>query len=1165
MKRKLLGKQRLKQAALAVPAAALMLGASQAAQIGINFQDNWYGTPYAPMTDTSAFGIPLASWFNAPSVENSGFTPFSTNATFALPGGGTLALAWSAKNTYSLYAAIPTLGDDQVIYGYLDDTDYGYTVTLTGLRAFASSFTITTIASTDNGTAFQDVNVYSKTETNTLQYLNNYVPSFAAGLAGLSTVSPPFVTLNGNDTVVIRGLPPSGTSRSCLAGIILDYTPGNNAPLIEVNPQTPPGTIFAGQSFSLSAVASGTPPLAFQWRKGGAEISGATDATYVKSGATTGDTGNYDVVVTNAYGAVTSTVAAVTITPVVQPIITKAPVSQTFYQGYPATFTVQATGGQLSYLWKKNTQVIADATNASLTLPAITTADAGTYEVTVSNPVGTASASATLTVTVPASAYEAAVAATKPLVWFRASETVAPADNTGTAANSGSLGAAGNGIARRYVKFQEPGAIVGDASNTAAEFNSARTGNDGKMVDVPYNAALNPATFTAELWVKPTDTSTSARSPLYNRGAGAADGFLFFAHNATTKWQFRTYSGATGRNINSTVDVVPGVWTHLVGVYDASTGTQRFYVNGVEQGSLDAPGFTPNTSLLMRIGSGRNDLESGANMLLFKGHIDEVAIYNTALSAAEILAHYENATNAARTVSYESLVLAKSPVGYWRFNDPAGPVAPVVVNSGTLGAEWNGAYGFAPQPGTTGPRPPGEPGLESTNVALTTGTSYGHIGAPTCPALNVNTITVAGWLKRDAIPSSSDIGWPCWLGDGGMHIENSSGRPTGELRYHWKGGQWGWGSGLVVPEGVWTFVAMVVEPTKATFYMSDGTTLKTSVNTANHAALSVYSPLGFSGNQPDRVDRNYLGQQDEFAVYNRALSLSEINTLFMAGTGAKLELSLIPGGVIEDTKPVGTPHHGFNSRSTWIASSTDDLNVTRNGVQVFATANPSQIVVPADPDFNSPTGTITFWMRANAPIPGPGNEGAIIFDRRTSAGTVIVLDNAGQIFVQCSGGANSPATGYLPDLRWHHVAVTYDQAAGGLVEIYIDGFLSAQSPNASAWSWPASQQIELGRSHDGYWKRYDGELDDFRIYNRVLTGAEIGQIYASDALVDVNALKLRFNFDNTGIGKSVVWPFGTLQSSPVLGPAANWTPVPGATSPYPFLPTQPSLFFRAVP
>jgi hypothetical protein len=118
MKRKLLGKHGLKHAVLAVPAAALMLGASQAAQIGINFQDNWYGTPYAPMTDTSAFGIPQASWFNAPSVENSGFTPFATMPPLRCPAAE--RSPWrAAKNTYSLYAAIPTLGDDQVIYGYL--------------------------------------------------------------------------------------------------------------------------------------------------------------------------------------------------------------------------------------------------------------------------------------------------------------------------------------------------------------------------------------------------------------------------------------------------------------------------------------------------------------------------------------------------------------------------------------------------------------------------------------------------------------------------------------------------------------------------------------------------------------------------------------------------------------------------------------------------------------------------------------------------------------------------------------------------------------------------------------------------------------------------------------------------------------------------------------
>ena len=95
---------------------------------------------------------------------------------------------------------------------------------------------------------------------------------------------------------------------------------------------------------------------------------------------------------------------------------------------------------------------------------------------------------------------------------------------------------------------------------------------------------------------------------------------------------------------------------------------------------------------------------------------------------------------------------------------------------------------------------------------------------------------------------------------------------------------------------------------------------------------------------------------------------------------------------------------------------------------------------------------------------------------------------------------------------------------------------------------------------------FDGQMDDFRIYNRILTAGEIASIYASDALVDTSALKLRFNFTTSGIGRSVTWPFGTLLSSPGVGPAASWTPVPGAEAPvYPFMPTDAAKFFRATP
>jgi hypothetical protein len=80
----------------------------------------------------------------------------------------------------------------------------------------------------------------------------------------------------------------------------------------------------------------------------------------------------------------------------------------------------------------------------------------------------------------------------------------------------------------------------------------------------------------------------------------------------------------------------------------------------------------------------------------------------------------------------------------------------------------------------------------------------------------------------------------------------------------------------------------------------------------------------------------------------------------------------------------------------------------------------------------------------------------------------------------------------------------------------------------------------------------------------VLTQPEIASIAGNGALVDTTALKLRFNFDDAGAGITVNWPFGTLQTSPVLGPSATWTNVPGATPPsHPILPSGGAQFFRA--
>ncbi len=286
-------------------------------------------------------------------------------------------------------------------------------------------------------------------------------------------------------------------------------------------------------------------------------------------------------------------------------------------------------------------------------------------------------------------------------------------------------------------------------------------------------------------------------------------------------------------------------------------------------------------------------------------------------------------------------------------------------------------------------------------------------------------------------------------------------------------------------------------------------------------------------------------------------------------TNAPFVLTVMPGGVIEDTKPAGTPHPGLGYKTTWLASSTDSSSATRTGVEQFSAANGGQIVTPPNSDFDNSTGTICFWVQYSIPLssfPGRGAEAAMLFDRRTTNGTIIGLNVGGDIEFQALGGVNTfIGAKYVVDGNWHHVAITYDQSSNGVVSLYVDGALDTSQANTNTWSWPPGQEIELGRSHDPYWYVYDGQMDDFRMYNTVLTPTEIaaiGTLATSDMLEEPNALAVRYNFDSGTYGNSISWPFGILQSSPAIGPSAVWTTVTNAISPMPILTTQPTIFYR---
>jgi hypothetical protein len=169
------------------------------------------------------------------------------------------------------------------------------------------------------------------------------------------------------------------------------------APVIIVPPQSQ--TVVAGTPACLSVFVKGADPLVYQWRLNGAPIAGATATNYCLPNVRTNDAGDYDVVVTNLQGSVTSAPLA-HLTVLVPPEIVLQPQDQTVFRGSDASFTSTAVGTDpVAYQWQFNSNAISGAGAARLDLQNVQAPNDGFYLVQASNIAGIAlSRSARLTV-----------------------------------------------------------------------------------------------------------------------------------------------------------------------------------------------------------------------------------------------------------------------------------------------------------------------------------------------------------------------------------------------------------------------------------------------------------------------------------------------------------------------------------------------------------------------------------------------------------------------------------------------------------------------------------------------------------------------------------------------------------------------------------------------
>ncbi|MGH7952881.1 MAG: LamG-like jellyroll fold domain-containing protein, partial [Limisphaerales bacterium] len=494
----------------------------------------------------------------------------------------------------------------------------------------------------------------------------------------------------------------------------------------------------SGTYASFSVTADGSSQLAYQWYfNTSSNYSGATklvdnathylDSTTIQLTVTNlahADSGYYFVVVTNNYGSVTSVLASLTVD-TAPTINSQLPVPYTnlftLFAGANPAFSVSTAGAQpIAYYWFTNGVLDAAATNSDMVWSNVSTGFITNYCV-VSNHLGSVTSSVwTASVIEPPTApYPTNVLAANPIGYWRLNE---PDDGNGDG-NPGVISldyAGGNDGIYTNVILGNSGYSSTDPSDTSAEFGEYGSSFfDNKYlinnyagqvqgIDFATPAGSN-AEFTVEAWANGnTYGAEIVGGAIATKGMyGVDDEFNLGIDSTLTHYRFyvRDASGAVhvvGSGSSPTLD---GNWHHIVGVCDEANGQLLLYFDGKLANTTAIPTNSGvyEASEPMTIGAGTADGVNYTNQ--FDGYINDVAIYNYALSLGQITAQYSSVApggvqpyftqkppaimtvNAGDTLVLPAAAAGSTPLGcYWTDVNGGTNVAAGVTNGLPLDA-----------------------------------------------------------------------------------------------------------------------------------------------------------------------------------------------------------------------------------------------------------------------------------------------------------------------------------------------------------------------------------------------------------------------------------------------------------------------------------------------
>ncbi len=389
--------------------------------------------------------------------------------------------------------------------------------------------------------------------------------------------------------------------------------------------------------------------------------------------------------------------------------------------------------------------------------------------------------------------------------------------------------------------------------------------------------------MTVSAWVKLNSNSVGdwSRTVIAKSAWGAgADGDFYLnlrtspiAQTGTGRWTFSLQQGGTTYNAQQASDAVVGVWTHVVGI--KSGNNTYVYVNGVQAGTDPSSGSFANNSNTIDIGAfPANEATTALN-----GTIDDVRLYNRALTESEITTLYEK--GAGRNIASSQTLqrgsnLASGLMGHWTFD---GPDFTTIV-ADVSGNNNNGYVNL---------------------VATSTAKTNGKLGQ----ALNLDGSTsfvkVADNSTLDMTGSSvTQAAWVYWNGTTAQPAQKifskqgSSNPWTGQYLLQLGNGG---GEGMVVTQigtnttivgvtriatSTWAHVASVHDAAAdTTVIYVNGAVDQTSTGQTT-TITNQDGPLDIGRGDPF-ANAQFNGAIDDARLYNRALSADEIKQLYNLG------------------------------------------------------------------------------------------------------------------------------------------------------------------------------------------------------------------------------------------------------------------------------------------